>query len=60
MGSKKDRVSKAWETYLTDEILLDRFTLSPGIRYTSVEYDYNATKTISQRCFGLEWRNLSI
>jgi Fe(3+) dicitrate transport protein len=44
MGSKKDRISKAWETYLTDEILLDRFTLSPGIRYTSVEYEYKGTK----------------
>jgi Fe(3+) dicitrate transport protein len=44
MGSKKDRISKAWETYLTDEILLDRFTLSPGIRYTSVEYQYNDKK----------------
>jgi len=43
-GSKKDRISKAWETYLTDEILLDSLTLSPGIRYTSVEYDYNNSK----------------
>jgi Fe(3+) dicitrate transport protein len=43
-GTAKDRISKAWETYLTDEILLDRLTLSPGLRYTSVEYDYNNTK----------------
>ena len=43
-GTAKDRISKAWETYLTDEILLDRFTLSPGIRYTSVEYQYNGKK----------------
>jgi len=43
-GSAKDRISEAWETYLTDEILLDRFTLSPGIRYTSVEYQYNDKK----------------
>ena len=43
-GTAKDRVSKAWETYLTDEILLDRFTVSPGIRYTSVEYEYKGAK----------------
>jgi Fe(3+) dicitrate transport protein len=43
-GTAKDRISKAWETYLTDEILLDRLTLSPGIRYTSVEYEYKGTK----------------
>ena len=42
--STKDRISRAWETYLTDEILLDRLTLSPGIRYTSVEYQYNGKK----------------
>ena len=43
-GTAKDRISKAWETYLTDEILLDRLTLSPGICYTSVEYEYKGTK----------------
>ena len=43
-GTAKDRISKAWETYLTDEILLDRLTLSPGIRYTSVEYEYKGRK----------------
>ena len=43
-GTAKDRISKAWETYLTDEILLDRLTLNPGIRYTSVEYEYKGTK----------------
>ncbi len=54
MGSKKDRVSKAWETYLTDEILLDRFTVSPGLRYTSVEYEYNGAKrTVSDVLVGV-------
>lgn len=43
-GNAKDRVSRAWETYLTDEILLDRLTVSPGIRYTSVEYEYKGAK----------------
>jgi Fe(3+) dicitrate transport protein len=43
-GTAKDRISRAWETYLTDEILLDRLTLSPGIRYTSVEYQYKGAK----------------
>ena len=43
-GTAKDRISRAWETYLTDEILLDRLTLSPGIRYTSVEYQYKGPK----------------
>ena len=54
MGSKKDRISKAWETYLTDEILLDRLTLSPGIRYTSIEYQYNGKKrTVSDVLAGM-------
>jgi Fe(3+) dicitrate transport protein len=43
-GTAKDRISRAWETYLTDEILLDRLTLSPGIRYTSVEYQYKGAQ----------------
>ena len=54
MGSRKDRISKAWETYLTDEILLDRLTLSPGIRYTSIEYQYNGKKrTVSDVLAGM-------
>ena len=54
MGSKKDRISKAWETYLTDEILLDHLTLSPGIRYTSIEYQYNGKKrTVSDVLAGM-------
>lgn len=43
-GSGRDRISKAWEAYLTDEILMDRLTISPGIRYTSVEYEYKGAK----------------
>ena len=44
MNNKKHRISKAWESYLTDKILLDRFTMTPGIRYTSVEYEYKGAK----------------
>ena len=43
-GEPKIGSPRAWETYLTDEILLDRFTVSPGIRYTSVEYEYKGAK----------------
>ena len=41
-GNGKDRISKAWESFLTDTISLGRFSLSPGIRYTRVEYSYNS------------------
>ena len=58
MGERKDRISKAWETYLTDEILLDRFTVSPGIRYTSVEYEHKGDKKVRQRCIGWGRGNL--
>ena len=53
-GTAKGRISRAWETYLTDEILLDRFTLSPGIRYTSIEYEYKGAKrTVSDVLTGV-------
>jgi len=52
-GSAKDRISRAWEAYLTDEISLERFTLTPGIRYTSAEYEYNNKKgTVSDVLLG--------
>jgi Fe(3+) dicitrate transport protein len=41
MNEKMDRISRVWETYLTDEISIDRLTFTPGIRYTSAEYEYN-------------------
>jgi Fe(3+) dicitrate transport protein len=53
-GSARDRISRVWETYLTDEISLDRFTLTPGIRYTSAEYEYNTRKgTVSDVLLGI-------
>ena len=52
-GSARDRISRAWETYLTDEISLDRLTFTPGIRYTSAEYEYNNRKgTVSDVLLG--------
>ena len=54
MNAKMDRISRVWESYLTDEISLDRFTLSPGIRYTIAEYEYNNKKrTISDVLLGV-------
>ena len=53
-GSSKDRISRAWETYFTDEISMERFTFTPGIRYTNVEYDYNSRKgTVNDLLLGI-------
>jgi len=43
-GTGKDRISRVWETYLTDEIMLGSLTLTPGIRYTRAEYQYKGDK----------------
>jgi len=54
MNEKKDRISRVWETYLTDEISIDRLTFTPGIRYTSAEYEYNNRKgTVSDVLLGI-------
>ena len=53
-GNGKDRISKAWESFLTDTISLGQFSLSPGIRYTRVEYSYNSeSRTLSDTLIGL-------
>jgi len=44
-GSGKDRISRVWETYLTDKISLDRVTFTPGIRFTNAEYEYKNRKS---------------
>jgi len=54
MNAKMDRISRVWETYLTDEISIDRLTFTPGIRYTSAEYEYNNRKgTVSDVLLGI-------
>jgi Fe(3+) dicitrate transport protein len=53
-GSKKDRVSNAWEWHLVDSIDFGNLTLTPGLRYTSVEYEYNNKQdTVSDVLLGL-------
>ena len=53
-GSKKDRLSKAMEWYLVDTIDFGALTLTPGLRYTSVEYEYNRKKdTVSDVLLGI-------
>ncbi len=54
MDAKMDRISRVWETYFTDEISIDRLTFTPGIRYTSAEYEYNNRKgTVSDVLLGV-------
>mgnify|MGYP003969698855 FL=1 len=49
-----DRDSKALEVYLIDEISLGALTLTPGIRYTNVDYEYNLGETsISDTLLGI-------
>jgi Fe(3+) dicitrate transport protein len=53
-GTGADRISKVWETYLTDEINLGALTLTPGLRYTSAEYEYkNVKDTVSDTLLGV-------
>lgn len=53
-GTGADRISKVWETYLTDEINLGALTLTPGLRYTSAEYEYKNVKgTVSDTLLGV-------
>ena len=53
-GTGADRISKVWETYLTDEINLGALTLTPGLRYTSAEYEYKNVKgTVSDTLLGI-------
>jgi len=53
-GTGADRISKVWETYLTDEINFGALTLTPGIRYTSAEYEYKGVKgTVSDTLLGI-------
>ena len=53
-GTGADRISKVWETYLTDEVNLGALTLTPGLRYTSAEYEYKNVKgTVSDTLFGV-------
>jgi Fe(3+) dicitrate transport protein len=51
---KKDRISNAWEWYLVDTIDFGVLTLTPGLRYTEVEYEYNNKKdSVSDVLLGL-------
>jgi Fe(3+) dicitrate transport protein len=53
-GTGADRISKVWETYLTDEINLGALKLTPGLRYTSAEYEYKNVKgTVSDTLLGV-------
>ena len=51
---KKDRISNAWEWYLVDTMDFGALTLTPGLRYTDVEYEYNNKKdSVSDVLLGL-------
>jgi Fe(3+) dicitrate transport protein len=53
-GAKRDRVSNAWEWYLVDTMNFGALTLTPGLRYTDVEYEYNNKKdSVSDLLLGL-------
>jgi Fe(3+) dicitrate transport protein len=53
-GNKTNRDSKALEIYLIDEISFGALTVTPGIRYTDVDYDYNLGETsISDTLLGV-------
>jgi Fe(3+) dicitrate transport protein len=53
-GTGMDRMSSAWEWHLVDTIDFGNLTLTPGLRYTSVEYDYkNKTDTVDDVLLGL-------
>ena len=53
-GNKTNRDSKALEIYLIDEISFDALTITPGIRYTDVDYEYNLGETsISDTLLGV-------
>jgi len=53
-GAKKDRISNAWEWYLVDTMDFGALTLTPGLRYTDVEYEYNNKKdSVSDVLLGL-------
>ena len=52
-GNKKDRVSKVWEWYLEAQLELGQITVTPGVRYTSANYEYNGNdKTLTDLLVG--------
>jgi Fe(3+) dicitrate transport protein len=53
-GNKTNRDSKALEIYLIDEISFGALTVTPGVRYTDVDYEYNLLETsVSDTLLGI-------
>jgi Fe(3+) dicitrate transport protein len=54
-GNTEYKDADSFEVYLTDDISFGSLTVSPGIRYTSIDYQYNGAndRTLSETLLGV-------